>query len=1330
MKRILFLMVSCVMLFAQCEHPYEEELLGSFPFAELMDSNPGIFESGAAECDLRVSTNMTITTRVKYVVGGSKDWIHVESAEEKGGIVRLRLKIDENIRRENRKAELTVLADVKSIVEVVEINQKAYSVYDKNNVYEGNLVLETQDDVDNCIYSKVNGNLVIGSAETDIKDLSPLVITSVTGNVRVVGCRELKNMGPLGSLAVSSVEFDDVNPVLVQTWKGAVREVTVRSVEGGMVNLGSFKNTEKLTLSGNACGFEGYAGLNKLKTAVMSSNTFTDTEGMEKMTSLETLSLNDNPLVNVNSLAEMTWVRKIDLSRTELSQTQIRYLEEMLTDETEIICDELSGKGELDVTPVMVKYFSAKFETVYRWIDISSSPNSYMCVFNKSGVFSMGAPLSLNTSPNPLEFDIKNLEDNTMYYLWLCAIDDNGGIHISESLPFATPEIVFDHKGDLILETQDDVDECVSVTVSGNLILGKESSDISDLSKLTVTEVGGGVVIKGCHLLNDFGPVSDYKAIKYLELNDVSSSLPSQWTGSVKDLRVRNISTGTVNLSDFSALTALTLQNNACGFAGMNVLTNVTDAVLSDNQFTSTDELADMTSLRNLDLSGNPLIKVNSLKDMTNLKSVDLSETRVSETQVRYLKNVMPETVVFVYDNIKGTAALSIQDTLVKYRSAELAVEYTGLPSSYNSGYIVSKTSKFPSEEALDYDFSSIPGSFVITGLDDDTEYHVWFYVLDNMGGIHLSEPDTFKTKKVVENYVGDLVLKTQEDVDECVHTSVTGNLTIGCPGSDIHDLSSLTIKSVSGTLTVTGCLNLSDFGGISKLDVSHVILDNTSQSITNTWSGTADALTIRNITKSATCSLFCFDEIRSLTLSDNKCSFSYMDQLVNVTSAELPRNKFGTIEFMASWTKLKTLNLSGNPLYNINELAQLTNLTSLDISNTSLSQTQVRYVTESLPSTVSIKSSGITGSGSLSVTNTGVNYFSASFSASISGISSDAGGYYINDDSSFPGESGRVEKVDIYGDALTVFDAKTLEDGTTYSLWYYVEDTYGSVHISERISFTTNKVNYYSLTVTPSWPSFENDASAQSDFGSIRSNMLVYKESVVAGREDSMMSSGNAYSVELPEGMTAMGLFAVEGVAEGNNYDGYSWSSNMNMSSPVWTLTLDSETGSSSDIAVGYLSHDLQEDASLEVSFKRPVAKVSMSVDFSGSIGSLDKVDEISIRMKYHYTKCQFGNASAMSYSTQKDLVFTASDVVVPADKKVKVADERYVFPLNTYYSPSVSITITFKDGTSKTVTPDVNTTINANKVYDFTFVTALTDSNGSFTVDVIERVEDNIEF
>jgi hypothetical protein len=83
-----------------------------------------------------------------------------------------------------------------------------------------------------------------------------------------------------------------------------------------------------------------------------------------------------------------------------------------------------------------------------------------------------------------------------------------------------------------------------------------------------------------------------------------------------------------------------------------------------------------------------------------------------------------------------------------------------------------------------------------------------------------------------------------------------------------------------------------------------------------------------------------------------------------------------------------------------------------------------------------------------------------------------------------------------------------------------------------------------------------------------------------------------------------------------------------------------------------------------------------------------------------------------------------------MPDNKKITVAEDVFIMPHRTSYTPYASVTITFKNGTQKTARLTYSTEIEANKVYDLTFVTALTDIQGSFTVDVVEVVHDEIEF
>ena len=158
-------------------------------------------------------------------------------------------------------------------------------------------------------------------------------------------------------------------------------------------------------------------------------------------------------------------------------------------------------------------------------------------------------------------------------------------------------------------------------------------------------------------------------------------------------------------------------------------------------------------------------------------------------------------------------------------------------------------------------------------------------------------------------------------------------------------------------------------------------------------------------------------------------------------------------------------------------------------------------------------------------------------------------------------------------------------------------------------------------------------------------------------------------------------------------------------------------------------LEYDFEEDAAVSVDFIRPVAKVSMTVDFAGTVGNLSNIDQISISMSHHYAKCKFAEGASV-YQSDLSHVFTKKMTEIPADRKIKIADGRYVFPHSTSYNPELSVTLTFKNGTTKTVKPGFSTAIKANNSYDFTFEIVLTDGKGSFTVDVIERVEDNIEF
>lgn len=753
MKRIISMIFACLVVFTQCTHPYEEDLLGAFPFAELLSKANYEISSDAKEIVLELSTNMMISAKCEYEQSASAGWVDVQISEAKGDLVQIVLDIEQNLRREERDVNVIISADGSERVASVRIAQKKYEVSGTEKVHTGDLVLETQDQVNNCIYTRVEGKLIIGSESSNIRGLSALdQLTAATEGVKIIECRDLIDLGPISNMTIPSLEFVGVNPDLVDSWKGSVNKLAISDIDSGNVDLTRYGTVKSLELIGNGCGFYGFAGLVNVEEAIMSDNLFTTTSGFESMTKLSTLDLSNNPLIDVNDLAEMTSLRTIDLSDTDLSITQIRYLKACLPVEAEIVSEGISGEVELELQSTDVKYYNAKFAASQSNM---SKLVSWGYVLKKGAVFSTDGFISLSVDTNPLNFQVKNLSPDTEYSIWLCATDKVGAYHLSEMVEFTTEEIVYDYKGDLVLETQDDVDGCVHVTVSGNLLIGGEDSDIVDLSKLSLTSVGGSVIIKGCPLLTDFGKIATDEFVfkGYLELDNVSASLVSRWNGDVMDLRIRNISTGRVSLSKFASLTKLTLQDNSCEFAGFQNLTKVTDAVLPDNQFATVADIVQMKSLKKLDLRNNPLVNVNELADMSSLTTLDLSGSRLSKTQVNYLRACLPSSVDIQSNNLKSSASVVIMDSSVKYTSAAMCVEYEGISSVVEAGYILNTTGTFKRNGWVNVDnVSDGAASFKINNLSDNKMYHVWFYIKDSVGSIHLSDADTFKTKEIIEN--------------------------------------------------------------------------------------------------------------------------------------------------------------------------------------------------------------------------------------------------------------------------------------------------------------------------------------------------------------------------------------------------------------------------------------------------------------------------------------------------------------------------------------------------------------------------------------------------
>ena len=1202
-------------------------------------------------------------------------------------------------------------------------------VYD----YKGDLVLETQDDVDGCVHVTVSGNLLIGGEGSDITDLSKLSLTSVGGSVTITGCPLLINFGKIATddfAFKGYLELDGVSASLVSQWNGNVAELRVRNISTGRVNLSKFASLTKLTLQDNNCEFTGFQYLDKVTDAVLSDNQFATVADIVQMTSLKNLDLRNNPLVNVNELADMNKLVTLDLSGSRLSKTQVNYLRACLPSSVDIQSNNLKSSASIVVRDISVKYYNATMSVEYDGIS-SAAEAGY--VLNTTGDFKRDGWVKVNNIiGGASSFVINNLSDNKEYHVWFYIKDSVGSIHLSEADTFKTKEVIETYEGDLVLSTQEEVDDCVHTSVTGDLTIGGTgASDISDLSALTIKSVSGSLTIRNCADLSSFGSLKAL-SVPSVTLDKINPSITSSWQGRTDELTIKNITTTSAcNISAFDEVKKLTLTSNKCFFSGWSSMKNLVDADLRGGIITTTEGFEGMTALKTLNLKGCKLNNINSLAQMPSLTSVDLSNTPLSETQVRYVRAFLPSATVVTATGLTGIASLSLANRSAEYFSASLSVSYSNV-SAMQSGYYRNTENVFPGEDGrVASDLSS--GVINLKGLDGSTTYYMWAYVIDENGSVHLSEPADFTTKYVNYNYVGNLEFTTQAEIDECFYKTIQGNLTIGSQDSDIKDLSSLNIQSVSGALTIQGCSGLSSFGSLSKVSVSCLILDAVNPVVFSTWKGNADELCIKNIASSynySTYSLSPFDEVKKISMHSNGCKFIGYDALTNVISADMSGNNLSNITDIEKMTSLSELDLSDNPLVNVNTLAKMSWLTHVDLSGTPLSETQIMYVKESLPPSSTVISKDITGESELAVSVAGYKYFSASFDVRISGISGvGANGYYINTSSNFPGDAGKVD-TDVTSGS---FDVSGLESGRKYYVWVYATDNVGSIHLSKPVTFTTEGIEDYTFTLQPGWPCFTDDESISNRFSSVYADVHVMQEERLIDNSVNMKPSDSEYTMTVPEGKLLAGFMAFEGTPGADSYDAYSWSFNDKVQSPQWTLNLDAKDGSKTDVAVGVLRCDFEQDTAKDVDFIRPVAKLNITVDFTGSVGNMSNIAEVSIGMTNHYTKYTFGENPSNGvncFSGSANLEFTKTITAIPADGKVKVVDERYVFPHQSNYNPGLSISVTYKNGTTKTVKPTYSTVISANNSYDLVFNVVITDSNGSFTVDEIEDVEDNIEF
>ena len=519
MKRIWIIIAIALIGATNCSHPYEEGMIGAFPYLELMSGTNTYISMDAVGSQtgvIELITNMRISTKVDYpnTATSGNGWVeNVTTDEGERGVVTITFSLKENTRRQDRKANINILADGKSTGYVISVIQKGFVIQSgSSNVCNGDLILATQDEVDNCIYTDITGRLIIGKEyeNSDISNLSALsCINSVSTGLVVMNCSNLNSLGEIQDLNVPYVEFrGNVTTGLIGTYNGKTSRLFINTMTNPIqacTFLGGYDGIKELEIDNTVVmSLDQIESLYAIQTLILKNDSISQlSNDILSLSTLKNLDLTDNPLQNVNILAEMKWLNSLVLTGTRLTTPQIRYLEAMMPDTGITKLNLNGGNANLSLSAIEAQVYSASlranltnmnsFVEAGYYISLTSTLEPPSDKWKRlESIYGMGA----------YDFTINALETGKTYYIWLYAIDNNGSYYISDMISFNTIRIDF-YNFSMTPVTPDFINESTGVSFSNMYSYvvktsnGENWSEPLNMEKATNSDSYTDVVMEG-----------------------------------------------------------------------------------------------------------------------------------------------------------------------------------------------------------------------------------------------------------------------------------------------------------------------------------------------------------------------------------------------------------------------------------------------------------------------------------------------------------------------------------------------------------------------------------------------------------------------------------------------------------------------------------------------------------------------------------------------------------------------------------------------------------------------------------------------------------------
>lgn len=442
-----------------CRHPYNEDIAGSFPYMDGCETYYISIPSSSYMGKFDVMTNMHMTYDIQFY-DSEYGWLEIKGISYDADKATVKYEAQSNRSQEERYADIILTCMNSS--QYVRVTQDAYVMQPDDFIYKGDLVLKTQKDVNSCIYRTVTGSLTIGDPDSDsgsyITDISSLQITEIGENLHIVNCPYLKDISSLSQVQVKTAAFSGMKSEAISTFSGRAENMELEfiSFEGNLTDIKDMKGLKALSIHNptDLLSLDGAEGLSTLNALSVSG-----AENLDDISALANCSsLNDITFENCHSLSRLktiadnfTDIDNFRYSGGRASETQANYIRCLAEDhgtKDNFTFMNLTGNQILE-TPRLVNDASvaADFASVASGFDYDTEFHFIVRKTGDSFSESFADRLTATSVSDEKTVSAADLEPDTEYLIYACAIDRDGEVYMSDPYYHRTGNITYYNLG-------------------------------------------------------------------------------------------------------------------------------------------------------------------------------------------------------------------------------------------------------------------------------------------------------------------------------------------------------------------------------------------------------------------------------------------------------------------------------------------------------------------------------------------------------------------------------------------------------------------------------------------------------------------------------------------------------------------------------------------------------------------------------------------------------------------------------------------------------------------------------------------------------------------